>query len=97
MGNTVEREKFPNYIFLRKYGASSTIQSAQLEYHSMQRANEAHSRIMAFLEVTVIITEVKIPFLLHIPPSMHLHLIFKIMWFLVKYFHYFQVLIFVVL
>lgn len=95
MENTDERK-----IFLRKPWASPTIHSIQLKNHSMQRANERHSKsklFMAFLEVTIISTEVKIPVLLHIPPSMHLHHIVKTIGFLVKYFQYFQVFIFVVL
>lgn len=52
---------------------------------------------MAFLEVTIIITEAKIPVISHVPPSMHLHLIFNIIWFPGRYFQYCQTFIFVVL
>lgn len=87
---TRQKEKFHDYIVLRKHWTPSTVHhSIQSEYCSMQRANERHSRIklfMTLLEVTVIIREVKMLFLLCISPYMHLHLIFNIIWFLAKYF-----------
>lgn len=101
---TRQKETFIDYIVLRKHWIPSTVHSIQLEYHSVQRSNERHSRIklfMTLLKVTIINTEGKIiPFNAFLP-SMHLHLIFWITLFLAnnKYKSFvlvFQVLIFVV-
>lgn len=70
---TRQKETFLDYTVLRKHWIPwipSTVHSIQLEYYSVQRSNERHSRIklfMTLLEVTIINTEIKIIPLLCIP------------------------------